>query len=125
MMEATTSDIGVCLKAANEFKDRMNGNPKVRQLLKRWNPLMHFDARDSAVRITFRMSEGMAVSAEEGHRGEADLSVTFPTAGNLVDMFMGRLDPTPMYLSGDILVRGHQADVIKLDAITMIIWPDK
>jgi len=29
-----------------------------------------------------------------------------------------------MYLSGDILVKGHQADVIKLDAITMIIWPE-
>jgi hypothetical protein len=39
-------------------------------------------------------------------------------------MFEGRLDPTPKYLSGEILVKGHQADVIKLDAITMIIWPE-
>jgi len=119
------SDIQESLKAANDFKDKMNENVKVRKLLKRWNPLIHFDAKDSDVKLTFKMSEGMAVSAEEGHVGDAELAVTFPTVNDLVDMFSGKLDPTPMYLSGDILVKGHQADVIKLDAITMIIWPEK
>lgn len=118
-------DINECLKAAIDFKDRMNDNMKVRKLLKRWNPRIHFDTKDSGVKLTFTMSGGMAVSAEEGHVGDADLTVTFPTAADLVDMFSGRLDPTPMYLSGDVLVKGHQADVIKLDAITMIIWPEK
>lgn len=118
------SDIHESLKAANEFKDKINDNEKVRRLLKRWNPLIHFDTRDSDVRLTFRMNGGIAESVEEGHIGDSDLMVTFPTASDLVDMFSGRLDPTPMYLSGDILVKGHQADVIKLDAITMIIWPE-
>lgn len=118
-------DIHESLKAANEFKDKINDNEKIRKLLKRWNSLMHFDAKDSDVRLTFKMNGGMAESVEEGHIGDADLVVMFPTVKDLVDMFSGRLDPTPMYLSGDILVKGHQADVIKLDAITMIIWPEK
>lgn len=118
------SGINEGLKAANDFKDKMNENMKVRKLLKRWNPLIHFDTRDSDVRLTFKMSEGMAVSVEEGHIGDAELAVTFPTVIDLIDMFSGKLDPTSMYLSGDILVKGHQADVIKLDAITMIIWPE-
>jgi len=118
------TDINECLKAANEFKDKMNASKKIRKLLKRWKPLMHFETDDSDVKLTFEMSEGIAVDVREGHVGEADLVVTFPTAGDLVNMFIGKLDPTPMYLSGDILVKGHQADVIKLDAITMIIWPE-
>jgi hypothetical protein len=124
-METHMSDINECLNAANDFKDRMNDNAKVRKLLKRWNPLIHFDTRDSDIKLSFGMSGGMAVSVDAGHVGTADLTVTFPTAKDLVDMFHGKLDPTPMYLSGDVLVKGHQADVIKLDAITMIIWPEK
>jgi len=119
------SNLDVCLTAAKAFKDKMNDNPRVRKLLKRWNPLIHFESKDSDVKLTFTMSGGMAVSAEAGHRGVADLALTFPSVRDLVDMFSGALDPTAMYLSGDILVKGHQADVIKLDAITMLIWPEK
>ena len=117
-------DIHETMKAANDFKDKINDNQKIRKLLVRWNPLMHFVTRDSDVKLTFKMNGGRAESVEEGHIGDADLVVTFPTVKNLIDMFSGKLDPTPMYLSGDILVKGHQADVIKLDAITMIIWPE-
>lgn len=117
-------DIHETMKAANDFKDKINDNQKIHKLLIRWNPLMHFETRDSDVKLTFKMNGGMAESVEEGHIGDADLVVTFPTVKNLIDMFSGKLDPTPMYLSGDILVKGHQADVIKLDAITMIIWPE-
>jgi len=112
------------LRAANDFKSKMNENKRVRKLLKRWSPLIHFDTRDSDVKITFEINEGKVTTVVEGFTGDADLVVTFPTVQDLIDMFEGRLDPTPKYLSGEILVKGHQADVIKLDAITMIIWPE-
>jgi putative sterol carrier protein len=112
------------LSAANDFKSKMNENKRVRKLLKRWSPLIHFDTKDSDVRITFEIRQGEVASVDEGHIGDPDLVVTFPTVQDLTDMFVGRLDPTPKYLSGEILVKGHQADVIKLDAITMIIWPE-
>ncbi len=112
------------LKAANDFKDKMNEKKKIRKLLKRWSPLIHFETRDSDVKISVEIAGGMAASVSEGHTGDADLVVTFPTVKDLNDMFIGKLDPTPKYLSGEILVKGHQADVIKLDAITMIIWPE-
>ena len=119
------SSIQDCLKSANDFKDKMNGNKKIGQLLKRWSPLIHFDTNDSDVKITFDITGGQVNSVNEGHTGNPDLVVTFPTTADLTDMFCGRLDPTPKYLSGEILVKGHQADVIKLDAITIIIWPDE
>ncbi|MBU2511983.1 SCP2 sterol-binding domain-containing protein [bacterium] len=113
------------LKGAKDFREKVNDNKKVRKLLKRWNPVIYFETKDSDIRITLDMSGGQISAVEEGHVGEPDLVVLFPTTENLSDMFYGRLDPTPMYLSGDILVKGHQADVIKLDAITMIIWPEE
>ena len=113
------------LKGAIDFQGKVNNNKKVRKLLKRWNPIIHFETKDSDIKVSLDMSGGQISSVDEGHVGEPDLVVQFPTTENLSDMFYGRLDPTPMYLSGDILVKGHQADVIKLDAITMIIWPEE
>ncbi len=113
------------LEGANDFRHKVNENEKVRKLLKRWSPVIHFETKDSEIAITVDMKGGQVSSVEEGYIGDADLVVLFPTTEDLNDMFYGKLDPTPMYLSGDILVKGHQADVIKLDAITMIIWPEE
>lgn len=119
------NSIQECLDSANAFKDKMNDHKKIRKLLKRWSPRIHFETAGSDAKITFEISEGMVGEVSEGHIGDPDLVVTFPTTKDLNDMFRGDLDPTPKYLSGEILVKGHQADVIKLDAITMIIWPDQ
>ncbi len=113
------------IEGAREFRNKVNDNTKVRKLLKRWSPVIHYETRDSDIAITMDMTGGHIAPIEEGHAGEADLVVIFPTTQEWSDMLRGYLDPTPMYLSGDILVKGHQADVIKLDAITMIIWPDQ
>ncbi|MCC6751796.1 MAG: SCP2 sterol-binding domain-containing protein [Deltaproteobacteria bacterium] len=113
------------LQAANEFREKMNGHPKVRKLLKRWSPTLHFTASDdAAAKLSLRIDGGEAGPAVEGHQGSCDLEV-LGTAQDLGDMFRGRINPTQKYLNGEIRVKGHQADIIKLDAITMIIWPEE
>ena len=66
---------------------------------------------------------GEIVSFEAGASGAPDIIVT-TTSENLCDMFWGDLNPSQKYLSGEIKVKATQEDVIRLDAITMIIWPD-
>ena len=66
---------------------------------------------------------GEIVSFEAGASGAPDIIVT-TTRENLCDMFWGDLNPSQKYLSGEIKVKATQEDVIRLDAITMIIWPD-
>jgi hypothetical protein len=39
-------------------------------------------------------------------------------------MFWGDLNPSQKYLDGLIKVKATQEDIMRLDAITMIIWPD-
>ncbi|MCC6763904.1 MAG: SCP2 sterol-binding domain-containing protein [Deltaproteobacteria bacterium] len=113
------------IQAANSFRDLMNDNPRIQKLLKRWSPTLHFTATDdAAARLSLRIDGGKAGPAEEGHQGRCDLEV-LGTAQDLGDMFRGRMNPTQKYLNGEIRVKGHQADIIKLDAITMIIWPEE
>ena len=42
----------------------------------------------------------------------------------LCDMFWGDLNPNSKYLAGEIRVKASQEDIMRLDAITMVIWPD-
>jgi putative sterol carrier protein len=42
----------------------------------------------------------------------------------LCDMFWGDINPTQKYLKGEIKVKGSQEDVMRIDAITAVIWPE-
>ncbi len=46
------------IKGANDFRDKVNGNKKVRKLLKRWSLVIHFETKDSDLAITTDMSGG-------------------------------------------------------------------
>jgi hypothetical protein len=39
-------------------------------------------------------------------------------------MFWGDINPMPKYLRGEIQVRGSQEDIMRLDAISYVIWPE-
>ena len=49
----------------------------------------------------------------------ADTSDTFT-----MDVQSGEINPMPRYLRGEIQVRGSQEDIMRLDAISYVIWPD-
>jgi len=67
--------------------------------------------------------KGEIVSYAAGTAGAPDIVVS-TVSENLCDMFWGDLNPSQKYLAGDIRVKASQEDVVRLDAITMIIWPD-
>jgi hypothetical protein len=39
-------------------------------------------------------------------------------------MFWGDLNPTQKYLSGELQIKGSQEDIMRLDAISAVIWPE-
>ena len=39
-------------------------------------------------------------------------------------MFWGDLNSVQKYLRGEIVVKGSQEDVMRLDAISYVIWPE-
>ena len=42
----------------------------------------------------------------------------------LCDMFWGDLNPAQKYLRGELKLKASQEDVMRLDAINLIIWPE-
>jgi putative sterol carrier protein len=117
---ATKEDI---LEALADYQVQCNNNTRLRRMQRDWSKLIHFFAEDTGDYFTMDVVKGEIVSYEAGAKGTPDIIVT-TLSENLCDMFWGDLNPSQKYLAGEIKVKASQEDIIRLDAITMIIWPD-
>jgi putative sterol carrier protein len=88
-----------------------------------WSRVLHFCCSDTEVEFSMEVDHGEIVSTPPGHVGVPDIIVT-TTSENFCDMFWGDLNPVQKYLRGEITVKGTQEDVMRLDAISYVIWPD-
>lgn len=117
---ATSQEI---MDALADYQVNCNGNARLRRMQRDWTRLLHFKAEDTADLFTMNVINGEIVSFDAGAKGTPDIIVT-TISENLCDMFWGDLNPSQKYLQGEIRVKATQEDVVRLDAITMIIWPD-
>ena len=111
------------LEALADYQVQCNGNQRLRRMQRDWSRLLHFHAEDTNDWFTMKVVAGEIVSCHAGEEGTPDIVVT-TASENLCDMFWGDLNPSQKYLQGEIRVKASQEDVVRLDAITMIIWPD-
>jgi putative sterol carrier protein len=111
------------LESLADYQVQCNGNARLRRMQRDWSRLLHFHAEDTDDWFTMNVVKGEIVSFGAGAEGAADILVS-TVSENLCDMFWGDLNPSQKYLQGEIRVKATQEDVVRLDAITMIIWPD-
>ncbi len=114
---------GEILEALADYQVQCNNNKRLRRMQRDWSRLLHFSAEDTGDKFTMDVVNGEIVTFEAGARGTPDILVT-ASSEDLCDMFWGDLNPSQKYLDGLIKVKASQEDVVRLDAITMIIWPD-
>jgi putative sterol carrier protein len=117
---ATSQEI---LEALADYQVQCNDNKRLRKMQRDWSKLLHFVADDTGDSFTMNVVKGEIVSYEAGVFGTPDIVVT-TRSEYLCDMFWGDLNPSQKYLQGEIRVKASQEDIMRLDAITMIIWPD-
>ena len=117
---ATSEDI---LAALTDYQVQCNNNKRLRRMQRDWSRLLHFHADDTGDWFTMNCINGEIVSFQAGAEGTPDIIVT-TLSENICDMFRGDLNPSQKYLQGEIRVKATQEDIVRLDAITMIIWPD-
>jgi putative sterol carrier protein len=117
---ATSQEI---LDALADYQVQCNNNKRLRKMQRDWSKLIHFSAEDTGDTFTMNVIKGEIVSFEAGAKGSPDVSVTAKSE-DLCDMFWGDLNPNAKYLQGEIRVKASQEDIMRIDAITMIIWPD-
>ena len=82
-----------------------------------------FFSTDTGDAFTMNVKEGEITKNEKGTIGTPDVIVEVDSE-TLCDMFWGDINPTQKYLRGEIKVKGSQEDVMRIDAITAIIWPE-
>lgn len=111
------------LEALADYQRQCNENARLRRMQRDWTRCLHFHASDTGDAFTMVVTAGEIVSYGLGTEGDPDIAVT-ATSEDLCNMFWGDLNPSQKYLRGEITVRAVPEDVMRLDAIAMIIWPE-
>jgi putative sterol carrier protein len=117
---ATQQDI---TEALLDFQQQCNANQRLRRMQRDWTKLLHIVAEDNDSRHTMTVVAGETTKIDEGLVGTPDIIVT-TCSETLCDMFWGDLNPAQKYLAGELKLKASQEDVMRLDAINLIIWPD-
>jgi putative sterol carrier protein len=118
---ATSSEI---MDALADYQVQCNDNARLRRMQKDWTKRLHFLAQDTGDWFSMVVVEGEITAFSADREGTPDIVVQ-ATSEDLCDMFWGDLNPSQKYLRGEILVKASPEDVMRLDAITMIIWPER
>lgn len=108
----------------DNFKTQVNANENVRKISKGWNVKILFWIKD--------LDSGILLDIKKGFI-EQIIEVKDQTSGNIkvvgncsimYDMFSGNEKVTRLYMDGAIETYGPERDLIRLDAISAILWPD-
>ena len=110
-------------EALADYTASCNGNERLRKMQRDWSRVVHFICSDTDATFTMTVERGEILSTGPGHEGTPDIIVTTDSE-TFCDMFWGDLNPVQKYLRGEIAVKGSQEDVLRLDAISYVIWPD-
>jgi putative sterol carrier protein len=117
---ATAEEI---IEALADFQEQCNSNKRLRRMQRDWTRVLHYKAIDTGDTFTTTVREGEIIGNEAGAVGTPDVVIEADSE-TMCDMFWGDINPTQKYLRGEIRVKGTQEDVMRIDAITAIIWPE-
>lgn len=120
---ATSDEI---LEAYADWCRRSNDNPRLQKMLKGWDRVIHFTTTDTDTEqgFTMRVENQRLSELEAGQTAQPDVIVA-GTSEDLCDMFWGDLNPSEKYMAGEITLAGSQADVMRIDAISMVAFLDQ
>jgi len=110
-------------EALADYTATCNTNERLRKMQRDWSRNLHFVCSDNELAFSMDVERGEIRSTQAGHVGVPDIIVTTHSEV-FCDMFWGDLNPVQKYLRGEITVQGSQEDVMRLDAISAVIWPD-
>jgi len=111
------------LEALEDFQKQCNENKRLRRMQRDWTKVLHYRATDTGDAFTMTVAAGESTGVMIGCEGTPDVLVEADSE-TLCDMFWGDNNPTQKYMRGEIKVKASQEDVMRIDAITAVIWPE-
>ncbi len=110
-------------EALDDYTQRAQSNERVRKTLKNWNSVIHLDVTDLGIAYTMTIVNGELTDIQDGAVGTPDLIVSGKSE-DLTNIFWGDENPASNYMQGAITTRGSQEDVMRLDAMAMLLYLD-
>ena len=111
------------MEALLDFMKQCNENKRLRRMQRDWTKLLHYVATDTGDAFTMNVVTGEILEVKKDREGTPDVVIETDSE-TLCDMFWGDINPTQKYMRGEIKVKASQEDVMRIDAITAIIWPE-
>ena len=118
------ADSAEVAEAYAEWRQRCNGNDRLKRMLRGWDRVVHLEATDTGDGFTVTVRDQALDPLVAGREGTPDLVVR-ATSEDFADMFWGDLNPSEKYMSGEIVLSGSQEDVMRLDAMSMVAFLDQ
>jgi len=107
-------------EALEQFAIACNSNARLREMNRDWTRRIQLDPDDTH-RPHFLTCTAGEVSAAQGSVENPDMRIQ-ASEQILTQIFSGEITPTEPYNAGDLLVRGQQDDLMRLDILTLLIW---
>jgi putative sterol carrier protein len=106
--------------ALEGFAAQFNRSPELPQMTRGWDRTILIRARDAGWTLALRV-EGGRVRLLPASPPAADIVLEGPS-DTLAAIFRGEISPTEPYLDGTLVVRSSEADMMKLDVFTLMVW---
>ncbi len=104
------------------FRSRVNEDLRVKSLIRNWRRMIVVKADDTGEVFTLRVDAGAITRVEPGDHGEDELILLSGDEQLIRGVFAGERNPAKEYLDGALTVLGDEADKMKLDAISVVLW---
>ena len=118
------ADAKEVMEALAEYTKLSNGNPRLKKMNRDWSKVVQLYATDIKADFTMKIEAGEILETKTGKSETPPDIIITSTSEIFCDMFWGDLNPTQKYLTGELQVKGTQEDIMRLDAISAIIWPE-
>lgn len=107
-------------EALESFVAECNRNQRLREMNRDWTRRIQLLCED-VDEPHWLFSEAGVLTCGAGVLESIDMQIRAPLK-ILTAIFSGAMTPTEPYNAGDLMVRGHQDDIMRLDIITLLIW---
>lgn len=109
-------------EAALRFRDAYHARADLVAENADWSPTIALVASDTGEALALKLTAGRVVECCT-HTREGDVVIT-ATAQTLCDILELRVGPNGPYLFGDLVVRGPEADFLRLDYLATRLCPE-
>ena len=111
-------------EAYADWQVRCNANERLARMLRGWDRTVHLMATDTGDGFTIAVTDSVLADLRHGLLDQPDLVVS-ASSEDFADLFWGDLNPSEKYVSGEIVLAGSSADVMRLDAMSMVAFLDQ